>query len=207
MPSRHKSSASAPLQPIATRTSQHRSRHGRSGSRHRKGGRRAEAVQNEAADRAAGGSDELGTEVREGDRVGCAFVARQIVGIRLGCCSTKRVDHPEQQAGDDDLRETEAPGQSNRSKSQQACGPKDVDRHEHRPPVETVAQCAKRDAEQERRQRDIQQEEIHPGETGFRQPFGLAAGKTDEDQAEIGQRQIEYISHAGSVFSSMFSGQ
>ncbi len=63
------------------------------------------------------------------------------------------------------------------------------------------------DAEQQRRQRNIEQEEIHPGEAGFRQPLGLAAGKTDEDQAEIGNRKVKNIGHAGKVFSSAFSGR
>jgi 2-polyprenyl-6-methoxyphenol hydroxylase-like FAD-dependent oxidoreductase len=56
-------------------------------------------------------------------------------------------------------------------------------------------------------QRDdgCEQEEVHPGETGFGQPFGFAAGKTNEDQAEIGNWKIEDIGHAGSVFSSTFS--
>ena len=43
---------------------------------------------------------------------------------------------------------------------------------------------------------------------GARQPRhgGLAAGKPDEDQAELGNRKVKNIGHAGKVFSSAFSG-
>lgn len=52
------------------------------------------------------------------------------------------------------------------------------------------------DAEQQRRQRDVEQEEVHPGEAGFRQPLGFAAGEANEDQAEIyGSYKIEDVYH------------
>jgi hypothetical protein len=60
------------------------------------------------------------------------------------------------------------------------------------------------DAEQERRQRCVEQEEIHPGEAGFRQSFGLAAGEADEDQAEIWQCEIEDIDHETRLPGSVF---
>jgi heat shock protein HspQ len=64
------------------------------------------------------------------------------------------------------------------------------------------------DDEQQRRQRDIEQEEIHPGEAGFRQAPGLAAGKADEDQAEIRHCKIENVDHFQGIFSPVrYSGQ
>jgi hypothetical protein len=56
------------------------------------------------------------------------------------------------------------------------------------------------------RQRNIEQEEIHPGEAGFRQPLVLPQAKPMKDQAEIGNRKVKNTGHAGRVFSSAFSG-
>jgi hypothetical protein len=73
-----------------------------------------------------------------------------------------------------------------------------------------VVQLGKRrlrhDAKQQRRQRNVEQEEIHPAKARFRQPLCLAAGETDEDQAEIGKRKVEDIGHRQNVFSSVISG-
>src|SRR3954447_16191566 len=66
--------------------------------------------------------------------------------------------------------------------------------------------CLRHDAKQQRRQRNVQQEEVHPGEARFRQPSGLAAGKADENQAKIGKREVEDIDHLENVFSSVISG-
>jgi hypothetical protein len=61
--------------------------------------------------------------------------------------------------------------------------------------VEFLKRRLRGDAEQQRRQRDIEQEEVHPGQTLLRKALGLAAGVADEDQAEIRQREIENGDH------------
>ena len=58
------------------------------------------------------------------------------------------------------------------------------------------------DAEQQRRQRYVEQEEVHPGEAGFRQPLGFTAGEANEDQAEIRQRKIEDVYHGKGLFGA-----
>jgi hypothetical protein len=58
------------------------------------------------------------------------------------------------------------------------------------------------DPEQQRRERRVEQEKIHPGQAGVGQALGLAAGKADEDQAEIGYGEINDIDHFGVIFSS-----
>jgi hypothetical protein len=51
-------------------------------------------------------------------------------------------------------------------------------------------------------QRNIEQEEVHPRQTLFRQTLGLAAGEADEDQAEIRQCEIEDVDRGRVTFSS-----
>ena len=53
----------------------------------------------------------------------------------------------------------------------------------------------RQDAVEQRRQRHIDDEEIHPGQRGIGDLLELAAGKTDEDQPEKRQRQIEDVDH------------
>jgi hypothetical protein len=66
--------------------------------------------------------------------------------------------------------------------------------------VEFRKRRLRHDAEQQGRQRNVEQEEVHPGQACFRQVFGFSAGKADEDQPEIRQRQIEDIHHGQNVF-------
>src|SRR5439155_25459059 len=66
--------------------------------------------------------------------------------------------------------------------------------------------CLGHDAEQQRRQRNVQQEESSSRRGPIPEAPGLAAGKADEDQAEIGKREVEDIDHLENVFSSVISG-
>ena len=61
--------------------------------------------------------------------------------------------------------------------------------------VEFRERRLRHDAEQQGGQRHVEQKEVHPGQACLRQVFGFSAGKADEDQAEIRQRQIEDIDH------------
>jgi hypothetical protein len=70
--------------------------------------------------------------------------------------------------------------------------------------VEFGERRSRHDPEQQRRQRHVEQEEVHPGEPGLRQRLGSPAGVADEDQAEIGYRQIDYIDHAEMNFLECF---
>ena len=60
------------------------------------------------------------------------------------------------------------------------------------PPAVSAPGCGKTG-----RQRHIDDEEIHPGERRVRDLLQLAAGKADEDQPEIRQREIEDVDHSG----------
>jgi hypothetical protein len=61
------------------------------------------------------------------------------------------------------------------------------------------------DSKQQRGQQNVEQKEVHPCQTGFRQTLGPAAGEADEDQAEIRQRQVENIDHGDPSFSSLLA--
>src|SRR6185437_535111 len=70
-----------------------------------------------------------------------------------------------------------------------------------------VVQFSKRrfrhDDEQQRRQRHVEQKEVHPGEAGFRQALRLTAGEADENQAEIRYGEIENIDHFKGGFGKL----
>jgi hypothetical protein len=53
------------------------------------------------------------------------------------------------------------------------------------------------DAIEQRRQRHVEDEEVHPGEARLRDCLELPAAKPQEDQAEERQRQIDDLEHAG----------
>ena len=53
----------------------------------------------------------------------------------------------------------------------------------------------RQDAVEQRRQRHVEDEEIHPGQRGIGDLLELAAGKSDENQPEKRKRQIKNVDH------------
>ena len=72
----------------------------------------------------------------------------------------------------------------------------------------TCASCSNgvcgKNAVEQRRQRHIDDEEIHPGQRGIGNLLELAAGEADEDQPEIRQREIENVDHAAAPTAPTF---
>jgi len=62
--------------------------------------------------------------------------------------------------------------------------------------VELLERGLRQDAKEQRRQRQIDDEKIHPGQTAVGDAFVPSAGKSEEDQAEIGQREVEDVDHS-----------
>ena len=75
-------------------------------------------------------------------------------------------------------------------------------REDERDVVEFLERCPRHDAEEQCRQRHIEQEEVHPRQPVLRQGLGLAAGEPDENQAEIRQCEIENVDHRDGSFST-----
>jgi hypothetical protein len=68
--------------------------------------------------------------------------------------------------------------------------------------VELRKRRFRHDDEQQRRQRHVEQEKIHPGEAGFRQRFDLPTGVANENQAEIRDCKIDDIEHFYMIFGA-----
>src|SRR6266850_511349 len=71
--------------------------------------------------------------------------------------------------------------------------------------VEFLERRFRHDSKQQRGQRNIEQKEVHPCQTRFRQTLGPATGEANEDQAEIRQRQVENVDHGDTSFSSLLA--
>ena len=63
--------------------------------------------------------------------------------------------------------------------------------------VELLERRLGQDAEEQRRQRQIDDEKIHPRQAAVGNALEPPTGEAQEDQAEIGQREVEDVDHSG----------